>query len=345
MESPKSKGYYFPAEWEKHEATWLTWPYKDDSFPGKLMNIYQPYSTFIKYIARKEKVRIIVPNIEEETKAKSILGKASVNTENIEYYLHPTNDVWCRDHGPAFVISHNCDVPKAIVNWDFNGWGNKYPSELDNQVPLFVAQQLGLPVFNAGIVMEGGSIDVNDKGTLITTESCLLQPTRNVHLSKDKIEDYLRNFYGVEQILWLGEGIVGDDTDGHVDDLCRFVNSDTVITVVETNRNDENYEPLQNNLKMLKTFRLPNSRQLNIIELPMPKAVYYRNDRLPASYANFYICNSGIMVPVFRCKNDEIALKIIEEALPGKTLYDIDCFDIICGLGALHCLSQQEPAI
>ncbi|MGC8823572.1 MAG: agmatine deiminase family protein [Bacteroidales bacterium] len=344
-ETPKQLGYYFPAEWTPHEATWLTWPYRDDSFPGVLEEVYPSYCSFISYISRGEKVRILVPTEQEALRAREMIQLAKANVSSIEFFVYPTNDVWCRDHGPAFLLHRTGEKPKIIVDWEFNAWGGKYPSQLDNGVPSFIAQQLELQTFRPGIVMEGGSVEFNGAGTLLTTEACLLNPNRNPHLSQAQIEEYLREYYGVEQILWLGDGIVGDDTDGHVDDICRFVNHDTVIAAVEYNTGDDNYLPLQDNLKRLKTFRLPNGRQPHIIELPMPKPVVYRGDRLPASYANFYICNSGVMVPIFRCKEDNTALKIIEQAFPERTIYDIDCSRIVVGLGTLHCLSQQEPLV
>lgn len=342
-ETPKQLGYSFPAEWTPHEATWLTWPYHEDSFPGVLEEVYPSYCRFISYISRGEKVRILVPTEQEAIRARERIQLAGANLSVIEFFVYPTNDVWCRDHGPAFLLHRTGKMPKVIVDWEFNAWGGKYPSQLDNGVPSFIAQQLGLQTFRPGIVMEGGSVEFNGAGTLLTTEACLLNPNRNPHLSQAQIEEYLREYYGVEQILWLADGIVGDDTDGHVDDICRFVSHDTVITAVEYHAGDANYAPLQDNLKRLKTFRLLDGGQPHIIELPMPKPVVYRGDRLPASYANFYICNSGVMVPVFRCKEDNLALKIIEQAFPGRTIYDVDCSRIVTGLGTLHCLSQQEP--
>jgi len=344
-ETPKQLGYYFPAEWTTHEATWLTWPYQEDSFPGVLEQIYSSYCRFISYISRCEKVRLLVPSQQEKRRAEEMIKLVGANLSMVEFYVYPTNDVWCRDHGPAFLVHRHNATSKVIVDWEFNAWGGKYPSNLDNGVPAFVAAQLGLQVFRPGIVMEGGSVDFNGAGTLLTTEACLLNPNRNPHLSQAKIEEYLCEYYGVDQILWLEDGIVGDDTDGHVDDICRFVNKSTVIAAVEYKESDENYVPLQKNLKRLKTFRFIDGRQPDVIELPMPKPVEYRGQRLPASYANFYICNSGVMVPVFRCKEDGVALKIIEQAFPDRTIYDVDCSLIVTGLGTLHCLSQQEPLV
>lgn len=335
--------YRFPAEWEKHEATWLTWPYLDDSFPGKMERIYPSYISFIKEISKGEIVRINVPDENEMEKIIDLLLLADVDPSQVEMFLNPTNDVWCRDHGPAFIVSSYADAKKAIVNWEFNAWGNKYPADLDNQIPLKIATHFNLPVFSPGIVMEGGSVEFNGKGTLITTTACLLNKNRNPQLSQKEIEQYLCNFYGVSQVLWLEDGIAGDDTDGHVDDITRFVNEDTVVTVVEDNEGDENYKPLQENREKLKNFRLPDGKALKIVELPMPAPQYWEERRLPASYANFYICNASVIVPQFRCIQDEIALEILSSVFPDRNIVGIDSTDIVWGLGSFHCLSQQEP--
>ena len=262
----------------------------------------------------------------------------------ISFYLHPTNDAWCRDHGPAFIVNKQTGE-KAIVDWGYNAWGDKYPPyDLDDVIPTHIGEALGLKVFHPGIVMEGGSVEFNGKGTLMTTTACLLNKNRNPHLSQKQIEEYLSEYYGVEHILWLGDGIVGDDTDGHIDDITRFVNEDTVVTVVEEHKNDENYELLQENLKSLHKMRLENGKQLNVIELPMPKAVIYEDQRLPASYANFYIANKSVIVPTFQdTTNDIKALDIIQSCFKDREVIGIDSTDLIWGLGSFHCLSQQEP--
>jgi len=234
----------------------------------------------------------------------------------------------------------------VIVDWDYNAWGNKYPPyELDDVIPTKIAKHFNLPVYHPGIVLEGGSVDFNGKGTLITSKACLLNKNRNPHLTQEQIEAYLHNYYGVEQVLWVNEGIVGDDTDGHIDDTVRFINEDTVVTVIEENKTDENYHILQENLQTLKTTRLLNGKQLNIIELPMPEPVYYDGQRLPASYANFYIANSAVIMPTYRSKNDDRALDILQQCFPARKVIGIDSTDIIWGLGSFHCLSQQEPAV
>jgi agmatine deiminase len=338
-------GYTFPAEWHKHEATWLTWPYLDDSFPGKVDDIYPFYIQFIKEISLGEKVRINIPNDCEKEKLLMLLDIANVDLKQVELFMHPTNDVWCRDHGPAFVINPEAKDKKAIVSWEFNAWGGKYPADLDNQIPDKIAAHFNLPIFKPGIIMEGGSVEFNGKGTILTSKACLLNPNRNPHLNQQQIEQYLCNYYGAEQILWVGDGIAGDDTDGHIDDIIRFVNEDTVVTAIEENPCDENYQPLQDNLEELKKMRLLNGKQLNIVELPMPNAVYHEGKRLPASYANFYICNAAVIVPTFRCVYDEVAIDTLQKVFTDRAVIGIDSTDIVWGLGSFHCLSQQEPAV
>jgi agmatine deiminase len=341
--TPKQLGYRFPAEWEKHKATWLTWPYLNDSFPGKLENIYPSYIQFIKQISTGEKVRINIPEKTYEEKIKNLLARNTVNQNSVDFFVNPSNDVWCRDHGPAFLIKPGDSKNKVVVKWEFNAWGGKYPFALDNQVAKNIADFLDLEIFKPGIIMEGGSVDFNGAGTLLTTTSCLLNKNRNPHLSQNEIEKYLFDFYGVDQVLWLSEGIAGDDTDGHIDDITRFINSDTVITMVESNTNDDNYQPLKQNLQLLKKMRMINGRQINIIELPMPEPVYFKNQRLPASYANFYYTNSAVIMPTFRCNQDDLAMKVLSEVIKNRPVVGIDSTDIIWGYGSFHCLGQQEP--
>jgi len=344
MQTPKELGYTFPAEWAKHEATWLSWPHKEESWPGKLNSIYPIYAQFIKILSQGEKVRINVNSESMKLDALRWLNACQANLNAIEFFIHPSNDAWCRDHGPAFLV-HQKTGRKAIIDWGYNAWGDKYPPyDLDDVIPTKIAEHFKLPLFLPGIVMEGGSVDFNGKGTILTTTACLLNKNRNPHLSQAQIEKYLIDYYGAEQILWLGDGIVGDDTDGHIDDITRFVNANTVVTVVEENRSDENYELLQENLHALKSMRLLDDKQLNIVELPMPSPVIYEDQRLPASYANFYIGNSAVIVPTYRDKNDEKALDILTQCFPDRKVIGLDSTDIIWGLGSFHCLSQQEPA-
>jgi len=344
--TPKSLGYYFPAEFAPHIATWLSWPHKEASWPGKIHTIFPYYSQFVKELTKGEKVNINVNDEAMKTFAINCLDSAGVDLSKVEFFFHPTNDAWCRDHGPAFIINPNAEHKKAIVDWDYNAWGGKYPPhDLDDVVPTLIAKHFGIPVFHPGIIMEGGSVEFNGKGTLMTSTACLLNPNRNPQLNQEQIETYLINYYGVDQILWIDEGIVGDDTDGHIDDTVRFTNEDTVIAVVEENKKDENYELLQRNLAQLKKMRLLNGKQLNITELPMPEELIYEDQRLPCSYANFYIANKSVIVPIFNSKNDDRALQIIEACFPDRDVIGIDSTEIIWGLGSFHCLSQQEPKV
>ncbi len=343
---PKSLGYYFPAEFAPHQSTWLSWPHKEASWPEKIQSIFPSYVEFIKSLTRFELVNINICDVAMENKARKLLLQAGVDLSKVFFHLHPTNDAWCRDHGPAFLLNRNDKSKKAIIDWDYNAWGNKYPPfDLDDVIPTLIGKKLNLPVFNPGIIMEGGSVDFNGVGTLITSKACLLNPNRNPDLNQEQIEEYLMNFYGVDQILWVDDGIVGDDTDGHIDDTVRFINEDSVVAVVEENKGDDNYSILQNNLAQLAKMRLANGKQLNIIELPMPDDVIWEDQRLPASYANFYIANGQVIVPTFRGAKDEKAFQLLEESFPGREIIGIDSTDIIWGLGSFHCLSQQEPAL
>lgn len=344
--TPREQGYFFPAEFAPHVATWLSWPHKAASWPGKIHTIFPSYAKFIKELVKGEEVKINVANKAMQEFAIQILEKEQVDLSRVHFFMHPTNDAWCRDHGPAFLINPTATQPKAIVDWGYNAWGDKYPPyDLDDVIPTLIANHYNYPVFHPGIVMEGGSVEFNGKGTVLTSTACLLNPNRNPHLNQQQIEHYLCAYYGVEQVLWVDEGIVGDDTDGHIDDTVRFVNEDTVLTVVETNRADENYSLLQHNLQQLKSMRLLNGKQLNIVEIPMPEPLFYEGQRLPCSYANFYIANNAVIVPVFNTKNDERALQLIQECFPSREVVGIDSTDIIWGLGSFHCLSQQEPAV
>ena len=344
--TPKKLGYRFPAEFAPHSATWLSWPHKEASWPGKINMIYPFYCQFIKEISLSEKVCINVNDEEMKLFAIDCLQKNGVELEQVEFFLHPTNDAWCRDHGPAFLINPSAQDKKIIVDWNYNAWGGKYPPhDLDDIIPTLIGKEYNIPVYYPGIIMEGGSVDFNGDGTLITSTSCLLNPNRNPQFNQQQIEEYLMQFYGVDQVLWVDEGIVGDDTDGHIDDTVRFFNEDSILAVIEENKNDENYELLQKNLKQLKKMRLLNGKQLNITELPMPDELVFEDQRLPASYANFYITNTSVIVPLFKCRTDERALQIIQDCFPERKVTGIDSTDIIWGLGSFHCLSQQEPAV
>lgn len=345
---PKKLGYHFPAEFSKHHATWLSWPHKKASWPGKIDKIYPIYARFIKEVAEGELVNINVVDEAMRYFAINHLQQVGCKLSNIRFHYFPTNDAWCRDHGPAFLIHREAEkYKKVIVDWGYNAWGDKYPPyDLDDVVPTLIGDYYSIPVFNPGIVMEGGSVEFNGKGTVLTTTSCLLNKNRNPHLSQKDIESYLINFYGVSNVLWLGDGIVGDDTDGHIDDITRFVNENTVVTVIEEDASDDNYAPLKENATALSKMKLENGQSLNVVELPMPHAVEYDGMRLPASYANFYISNAAVVVPIFRDKkNDEKALSILSGCFPERKVIGLDSTDIIWGLGSFHCLSQQEPSV
>jgi len=343
---PGELGYYFPAEWEEHRATWLSYPHEGSySWPGTLARIFPLYNRFILELSRGEQACINVRDEKLLQKVASDLAELGVDMTKITLLLHPTNDAWCRDHGPAFLVNPEAARPKVIVSWKFNAWGNQYDHDLDEQIPRLAGEYLKIPVFYPGIVMEGGSVDFNGKGTVLTTTQCLLNENRNPGLTKAEIEKYLAGYYGVQQVLWLEEGIAGDDTNGHIDDVTRFFRDDALVTMVEPRRSDDNHAILSKNLKRLKTFRLADGRQPDIAEICMPNPVIYEGQRLPASYANFYIANGRVIVPNFRCREDDQAMRVLEECFPDRVITGIDSVDIIWGLGSFHCLSQQEPMV
>lgn len=334
-----------PAEWEPHEATWLSWPQPDcNSFPGSYARVIPTFVKMAETLAESEIVRINVSGADQEKTVRKLLR--SCPPERVEYFHIPTDEPWCRDHGPIFV-KRDKSPQLAVLNFGFNAWGFKLsPFDEDNAVPPAVAKALGLPIFNfEHFILEGGSIDTNGHGTLLTTESCLLNPNRNPTLDRTAIEKKLRDKLGVKKILWLGDGIEGDDTDGHVDDITRFVGPSTVITAVEEDEHDPNCEPLQQNLDRLHTMRLADGEPLHVLTLPMPTRIMREGQRLPASYANFYIANSVVLLPVFNENNDAWAVSALHEAFPTRRIVPIDCRELIWGLGAFHCLTQQQPAI
>jgi len=344
MKTPAALGYRMPAEWQPHAATWLSWPRREGiSFPDSFDRVLPTLREMVGALTDSEAVCINVVNGAHEAEARAVLD-ALPRQECITYYEIPTNEPWCRDHGPIF-LTRDVDPKLAVVDWDYNAWGNKYPPfDLDEVVPTRVAELLELPVFYPKMILEGGSIDVNGAGALLTSESCLLSKNRNPDLSREEIEQRLRDFLGVKQILWLGDGIEGDDTDGHIDDLARFVSETKVVTVVEENSDDANYKPLQENLARLRKMKV-DDRKIDIEILPMPKEIVREGMRMPASYANFYIANTVVLVPTFADPADEIALSILEKCFPNRRIVGIDCRELIWGLGTFHCLTQQQPAV
>jgi agmatine deiminase len=332
-----------PAEWEPHAATWLSWPRREGiSFPDSFDRVLPALRAMVEALIESEQVCINVCNGAHEAEARAVLN--GLRMERVTFYRIPTNEPWCRDHGPIF-LTRNADPRLAIVDWDYNAWGGKYPPcDLDEVVPTRAAQFLHAPVFYPRMILEGGSIEVNGAGALLTTESCLLNPNRNPSLGRAEIEQRLRDYFGVREILWLAEGIDGDDTDGHIDDLARFVSENTVVTVVEENRDDENYRPLQQNLARLRQMKVEQG-DIKIVTLPMPKKIVREGQRLPASYANFYIANSCVLLPTFADPNDETALSALQKLFLDRRVIGIDCRELIWGLGTFHCLTQQQPAV
>jgi agmatine deiminase len=348
--TPAQLGYHMPAEWEPHAGTWFTWPRREGiSFPDKYDTVPPVYAALIKELVQVEDVNINVWHVEMEQWVRGLLAKDGVPLDRVHFHHFPAYEPWCRDHGPIFLVRDDgrADPPvrqRAVVDWDYNAWGGKYPPyDLDDAVPQHVAKLRGLPLFSPGIVMEGGSIEVNGCGTVLTTEACLLNPNRNPELSKAQIERYLKDYLGATNILWLGDGIVGDDTDGHIDDLSRFVNPTTIVTVVEADRLDENFPMLDENLKRLRTLTDQDGQPFRIVELPMPGRVEQDGQRLPASYANFYVANQRVLVPTYRDPQDAVALEILRREFPDRKVVGIDSMELIWGLGSFHCISQQEP--
>jgi agmatine deiminase len=334
-----------PAEWELHGATWLSWPHRDGiSFPDAYDIVLPVLAKMVDALADSEPVCINVRDAGEEEAARAVLKKNRARAEHVAFHHIATNEPWCRDHGPMFLTRAE-DPRMAVIDWDYNAWGWKYPPfDDDDEVPGAIAEMLKLPSYKPGMVLEGGSVDVNGSGTLLTTASCLLNPNRNPDLTKAEIEQKLKNYVGVTNILWLGDGIDGDDTDGHIDDLTRFVSRDTVVTVIEEDEDDANYEPLQANLTRLREMSIEDGSPLKVHTLPMPGKIVKQGQRLPASYANFYIANKVVLLPVYHDTGDAWASSVLQQAFPGRKVVSIDCRELIWGLGAFHCLTQQQPA-
>jgi agmatine deiminase len=343
--TPRALGFHMPAEWARHDATWLTWPRPDGiSFPDAFENIPAIWASLAKLLAEGEHVHINVFSPEHEIEIRAALKRADAPLDTrIHLHPFPAYEPWCRDHGPIFVRSAD---ELAVVDWRYNAWGGKYPPcDLDDDVPRHVAEFLSLPLFSPPMILEGGSIEVNGESTLLTTEACLLNKNRNPNLTQKEIEHYLREYLGVEQILWLGEGIVGDDTDGHIDDLTRFVGPRTLVTIVERDSADANYELLRENSRRLAAMRDPQGRPWHVVDLPTPGYLEKDGQRLPASYANFYIANEVVVMPAFNHPNDDVARAILQEHFPTRRVVSIPALDLIWGLGAFHCITQQQPAL
>ncbi len=343
--NPQAEGFYFPPEWHPHAATWLSWPHNEETWPNGIAKVYPSYIAFIKLLTKAEIVHLNVNDASVESQVRATLVDHEVDISQVKFHLNPTNDAWIRDYGPSFLINTHRGQ-KMMVNWNYNAWGGKYPPyNLDNAIPKKLAIMNGLHMAHPGLVMEGGSVDFNGQGTLLTTTSCLLNPNRNPGFNKVTIENALQKYYGVRQVLWLEHGIAGDDTDGHIDDITRFVSEDTVITMVEEDPSEVNHQPLASNFAALQKMKLWDGRPLKVIPISLPKPLYYHSQRLPASYANFYICNAAVIVPVFGDAHDQMAIKTLQSLFPDRPVKGIDSQDLIGGLGSFHCLSQQEPKV
>jgi agmatine deiminase len=335
--TPRDRKFRMPAEWEPHEATWLAWPHEKSDWPGKFAPIPWLYGEIVRHLARVERVRILVQDEPAERAVRKILKACHADLAAVDFFHHPTNRSWTRDFCPLFV-KNKSEV--AITHWRFNGWAKYDNYEFDSQVSHFLALKLEMERWAPDVVLEGGSIDVNGAGKLLTTEECLLSDVqaRNPDLSRRELESAMRDHLGIREVIWLGRGIAGDDTHGHVDDLARFTSKDTVVTVIEPDKADANHEPLKENLARLKS-----RKDLRIATLPMPEPIYFAGQRLPASYANFYIANGIVLAPVFGDPNDRIALNTLARLFPDRKIIGIYSRDLVLGLGTLHCMTQQQP--
>lgn len=338
-------GYRMPAEWEPHRGTWISWPTRESSWPGKFEPVPAHWAAMARELCEAEEVNILVDDQNAVASVGRFLKEHKADASNVHLHVFPTNDAWVRDYGPCFVTSSNRECPMIAVDWEYNAWGGKYPPwDEDNRTPQRIAELRGIPAVKGGMVLEGGSIDVNGRGLLLTTEACLLNPNRNPTLTRSQIEQRIMDFLGVRKVLWLGDGIVGDDTDGHVDDLTRFVSEHSIVTIVEENENDENHPMLRENRERLDDLRGLKGEKFEIIELPMPNPVIHEDMRLPASYANFYIGNGAVLVPTYDTpSNDKRAVGILQDLFPGRRVVGIRAMDMVWGLGAFHCATQQEP--
>jgi len=343
---PADLGFRMPAEWEPHSATWLTWPHNSETWPGQDMKkIEAVYVQMIKALAKGENVQLLVNRESDAFKLNQSIKNSPLNIQNIIIYTIPTNDAWIRDYGPNFLVREtSSDKREVSANlWKFDSWGEKYEWELDDRVGNAIVDCLGIPCFEPGIVLEGGAIEVNGQGLCITTEQCLLNPNRNGGLEKSEMESYLKRYLGVREIIWCQGSIEGDDTDGHIDNLVRFVNPDTVLCAWEDDTTDPNHACLQENLKILESFRDDRGKSLNVVKLPMPGRIVGVEGRLPASYANFYIGNRTVLLPTYNHRNDAVAESILKRFFPDREIVRIPCENFIWGLGAAHCVTQQQP--
>jgi agmatine deiminase len=352
--TPRELGYRMPAEWEPHEATWLAWLQNSEDWPGKFQAIPWVYAEVVRLLAARERVHILLNDARAEARANRILGRAGANLERVSFHLWPTNRCWTRDSGPIFV--RNAEGEVGLTNWRFNAWARYSDWKLDDKVPGRISKLLGLPEWQPTIeleggraqrlVLEGGSIDTNGAGILLTTEECLLSEVqeRNPGVGRAQLEQVFHDYLGIDQTIWLNRGIAGDDTHGHIDDIARFVGPTTIVTAVEPDTTDQNHAPLNENIQRLKAARTLDGKQFTLVELPLPRPVFFSGQRLPASYANFYIANGLVLVPTFNDPNDRVALNTLAEVFAGREVIGIHSVDLVWGLGTLHCMTQQQPA-
>ncbi len=344
--TPRSLGFRMPPEWHPHQATWLAWPKDPKTWPDRIPQVEDIYVLMMAHLSPGEEVRLLVDDPQTEERVRRLLARARVQESRVRIFQQPTADAWIRDYGPNFLIRDAGEPRVAFNDWRFNAWGEKYPELMaDDQIPARLADAIDFPRFEPGMVLEGGAIDVNGQGVVLTTEQCLLNPNRNPGMSKSQIEQCLRLFLGIDSLIWLGQGITGDDTDGHVDDVARFVSRDTIVCCVERDPKDENFPPLQENLERLRASRSASGEPFRVVPLPMPGPIEAAGERLPASYANFYIANRVVLVPTFRHPNDRIALQTIQQLFPDRRVLGIGCEPLVWGLGAIHCVTQQQPRI
>lgn len=343
--TPDTLGYHMPAEWEPHAATWLAWPHNVETWPAQLSQVQAIYLQLIEALQASETVHLLVNDAATATHVWTALEQRSIQSSQVVLHIYPTVDAWLRDSGPIFVTSvSNSIAPLATVDWQYTAWGGKYPEMLpDNAIPQYIATKLNLLRFEPNIVLEGGSIDVNGLGTCLTTAQCLLHPNRNPHLQQLDIERYLHDYLGVRHTIWLGEGIAGDDTDGHIDDMARFVGPRTVVCALTDDPDDMNYAVLQENYHRLCAAQDQDGHALEVIPLPMPGRIGPATEPLPASYANFYIGNRVVLVPVYHHPNDAVALDTLRDLFPTRRVVGIACEPLVEGLGAIHCITQQQP--
>ncbi len=344
-DTPRALGFSMPAEWEHQDALWLAWPHDEQTFPGGLPEVEQTYLQIIAAIHDAQDVHLLVTDDAMSTRVSRQLRGAAIDPTRVHLHVHPYRDVWFRDFGPIFVTNRAAGT-LAMVHWGFNAWGGKYDTHLgDARVPLFMERLLGIRRFAPELILEGGSIDVNGEGALLTTEQCLLNSNRNPGRSRGEIEGYLRDYLGVERFVWLNGGIAGDDTDGHVDTIARFVNARTIVCAVEENRADENHGPLRENHARLLEATDPRGAPFEIVKLPMPGRLDGPAGRLPATYANFFIGTGVVLVPAYDDPNDAVAVGLLRGFFPERRIEPIDCRALVRGFGTLHCITQQQPAV